>query len=317
MQWRATLTTSDPIQTPVLHEVIVVYNTPGFNIWIQTSQIDFEAGVLNNIDTTTSSGDVTLGVQSVPTTIAFDDFESGGWSGGSGWLWNWWDSGDASIVTNGQPHGGSRHLRLRRANGYVDRAVDLTGQTDVRLQFWAKANSFEPGETASCSIYDGSSWNTVQTWEDGDDDNTYHFYDIDLSGFAMSSEFYVAFDAEMSGNNDYPYIDDLAFIATGSQYYGSGTIASQVFDTGTAGTSWDELDWSETLQSGTDITFEVRASDTPFNKDDVSPSWIAVGGTSPVTAGLPSGRYIQWRATLTTSDLDNTPILHEVIVCYE
>ena len=102
-----------------------------------------------------------------------------------------------------------------------------------------------------------------------------------------------------------------------SPFVSSGSIASQVFDTGAAGTSWDELSWSETLQSNTDITFEVRASDTLFAKDDVSPSWTAVGGTSPVVAGLPSGRYIQWRATLTTSDPDNTPTLHEVIVCYE
>jgi len=80
---------------------------------------------------------------------------------------------------------------------------------------------------------------------------------------------------------------------------------------------WVALSWDETLQSNTDITFEVRASDGLFTKDAVSPSWIVIGGTSPVTTGLPSGRYMQWRATLTTSDPTKTPTLHEVTIFYD
>jgi len=87
------------------------------------------------------------------------------------------------------------------------------------------------------------------------------------------------------------------------------------------GTRWDALFWDETLQSNTDITFEVRASNNLFAKDAEPdppsvPDWISVGGTSPVTSGLPSGRYMQWRATLTTSDTSKTPTLHEVRVYY-
>jgi len=99
-------------------------------------------------------------------------------------------------------------------------------------------------------------------------------------------------------------------------YVMSGTIASQVLDTGTAGATWFRLLWNETLDSGTDITFEVRASDTAFLKDAASPAWIPVGGTSPVNSGLPSGRYMQWRATLSTSDDARTPVLHDVTVEY-
>ena len=93
-----------------------------------------------------------------------------------------------------------------------------------------------------------------------------------------------------------------------------GTIASQVLNTGVAGARWDALFWDETLESGTDITFKVRASDTPFLKDAATPSWVPVGGTSPVTSGLPSGQYMQWQASLTTSDTSKTPVLHEVRV---
>jgi hypothetical protein len=97
-------------------------------------------------------------------------------------------------------------------------------------------------------------------------------------------------------------------------YAPSGSIASQVWNTGVSGDRWDALFWDETLDPGTGLTFEVRASDSPFTKDtpDATLPWISVGGTSPVTSGLPWGQYMQWRALLTTSDTSRTPVLHEV-----
>ncbi len=107
----------------------------------------------------------------------------------------------------------------------------------------------------------------------------------------------------------------LAFVGS-STYATSAAIASQVRDTGTVGAGWDGLFWDETLPLNTDITFEVRASDTLFAAGDVTPTWVSVGGTSPVTSGLPSGRYMQWQATLTTSDIMVTPLLNEVRAYY-
>ena len=97
-------------------------------------------------------------------------------------------------------------------------------------------------------------------------------------------------------------------------YVSSGTIASQVLDTGVAGANWDALFWNVTIPANTNVTFEVRANDTLFIKDAATPSWTSVGGTSPVTSGLLSARYKQWRATLTTSDTSKTPSLNEVRV---
>jgi hypothetical protein len=96
-------------------------------------------------------------------------------------------------------------------------------------------------------------------------------------------------------------------------YIFPGTIASQVLDTGIDGARWDGLFWEETLPAGTNITFEVRASDS-LSGGFPDASWVPVGVPSPITSGLPSGRYMQWRATLTTSDTSETPVLHEVIV---
>jgi hypothetical protein len=70
------------------------------------------------------------------------------------------------------------------------------------------------------------------------------------------------------------------------------------------------------------ITFEVRASDTFFTRDSATPGWTSVeveavsNNSYRASVDLPSGRYKQWRATLSTSDTSTTPILHEVRVYY-
>jgi len=51
-------------------------------------------------------------------TIASDNFESGGWTGGTGWLADWYYEGGASIVTTNSPYEGSYHLQLTDSTGY-------------------------------------------------------------------------------------------------------------------------------------------------------------------------------------------------------
>jgi|GEM_PF-1504307 hypothetical protein len=98
-------------------------------------------------------------------------------------------------------------------------------------------------------------------------------------------------------------------------YYSPGTVSSQVFNTGSPSAVMNAVFWDKTLQTSTDITFEVRTSDISYLASAGSPAWIAVGGTSPAISGLPSGRYMQWRATL-TSDGSWTPTLHEIRLYY-
>ena len=98
----------------------------------------------------------------------------------------------------------------------------------------------------------------------------------------------------------------------GGFYLDSGSLASQVLDIGISGARWDGLFWDGTFPAGTAVTFEARAGDTAFTANDTSPDWLAFGANSPVTVGLPDGRYMQWRATLSTSDNSTTPILSEV-----
>lgn len=179
-------------------------------------------------------------------TLASDDFESAGWSGGSGWLSGWSASGEASVLKGGKPHEERYHLRLRSSTGYVKRAVDLAGQSGLRLQFWAKVESFEPGDQAELLVSpDGAVWTTAKSWTSANSDNTYRFVDIDLSSYAVSAQFWIAFDANMSANDDHLFIDDLRLVKI---FPGAVLdLPSDDFESGdfSGGSSW-LVDWAKT-----------------------------------------------------------------------
>ena len=79
---------------------------------------------------------------SAVTPHGFDDFESGDLDGGSGWDDDSWiKSGSAEARTKENPIQGSWHVRIRK-NGAMERAIDLTGESDVFLSFWLKAKGF-------------------------------------------------------------------------------------------------------------------------------------------------------------------------------
>ena len=91
----------------------------------------------------------------------------------------------------------------------------MSGYSEVRLQFWAKAYNFESDEEAYCMISpDDVTWYPVHTWIDGNDDDIYHYFDIDLSSYPLTSNFWIAFDAEMSDTGDYFYVDDIEIIGS-------------------------------------------------------------------------------------------------------
>ena len=96
---------------------------------------------------------VTISLNGTATSIiASHDFNDNNWSGGAGWLSQWNRNGSTSLTTSRSPYEGTHHLQLQGKNAYVERSVDLTGMTDVHLQFYAKVRSFEGGDTMSCLV---------------------------------------------------------------------------------------------------------------------------------------------------------------------
>ena len=181
-------------------------------------------------------------------TIAEDDFNSGGWSGGTGWLDDWTHSGDSSVTSSGTPYEGPYHLRLRGTGAIVQRPVDLSHQIDIHLRFWAKVSSFEPGDQATCEVSsDGINWNTVYTFTEVLDDSVYRYYDLDLSSYSMTEEFWISFNTYMNGSGDYFYVDKLDIVWLVAMPV---TFAMEDFESGdwSGGTGWLE-DWTHSGNS--------------------------------------------------------------------
>jgi hypothetical protein len=159
---------------------------------------------------------------------------------------------------------------------------------------------------------DSTTWYDSSATEGGWDTLSQGTGSIDLATLGWSgSDFYYRLSFTSDGT-DTPVLDEISvsYSSGSSSYTSPGTLASQVLDTGIPGARWDALFYDETVPAGTDIAFEVRASDTSFAAGDGNPAW------QPEGSGLPAGRYKQWRATLTTTESAATPVLHEVRVWY-
>jgi len=204
-------------------------------------------------------------------------------------------------------------------NGYGPRMTSFTSLVSAIERRTGGVGTTLASSSTSVDVWD--TWLTVKFRKSGSI-LEFELYDSTgslIESIATSDSLYNSFDRFVVHGGWEFYTDDIRVRKYAAQitYVSSGTIASQVLDTGISGATWNALFWDETAPASTSITFEVRASNTSFLPDSGEPpSWVSVGGTSPVTSGLPSGRYLQWRATLTTSDISKTPTLHEVTIDY-
>ncbi len=250
--------------------------------WVQTEKSDFEAGVFNEdeIDISSSEGDVLLSLVSNPTLVTSDNNE---------------------VSTSSVEWQLLKTLNFTKDGDSYD---ELRIDSNLKIEDGGGATAF-----SSIHVDD------VEEFSYSTNSTSYVSYSdvIDFSGY-IDGEYTVKLYLMTSSSMKSAYNSTLELYRT-KTYASSGTIASKVRDTTAAGATWNALFWDETLESNTDITFEARASDNLFDKSDGTPSWTDLGAAdSPITSGLPSGQYMQWRATLTISDNSKTPTLEEIRV---
>jgi predicted ribosomally synthesized peptide with SipW-like signal peptide len=250
--------------------------------WVQTTQGDFQAGVLDNVDTSSSPGDVKLSLILNPTLVTSDNAERS----------------------------------VKGTTPTLVKTLTFTKSGDTYNELRIDSNLRIDSEAGKKIAYSDIRVNDVSVFTHSTQSATYVAYQdtLDFGGYAdgpHTIKLYLYTDS--ASRTAYNSIFELYRTKT---YAAAGTIASQVLDTGIVGAKWDALFWDETLPSNTNITFEVRAANSLAGCFPDA-SWTNLGSAnSPITSGLPSGRYMQWRATLTTSDTSKTPTLHEVTVEY-
>lgn len=141
-----------------------------------------------------------------PGEIAAYYFETG--------LQGWIDGGnDCARVQSGNSYEGLFSIRLRddsSSSNAVSPDLDLTGNTQVSIEFHTYANSMESGEDFFVEFFDGSSYQVIGQYVSGTHftNGTFFTDTIDLfSGFATNNRIRIRCDA--SGNNDQIYFDQV------------------------------------------------------------------------------------------------------------
>ena len=186
-------------------------------IWDLTFD-DLADGITNKDNSTTydmgapiNGETVSVTVTNLGTMLASDNLESGGWTGGTGWLNSWSSSGMTSVTSAEQPYEGGYHIRLRAVDGAASRQVDLFDQPPgVKIQFWARIKIFEANDEVELKLSpDGQNWSTLYTWDADDSDDIYYFRDIDLTGYTLSNQTRIKFDAKLDNGGDKFFVDDI------------------------------------------------------------------------------------------------------------
>ena len=77
---------------------------------------------------------------------------------------------------------------------------------------------------------------------------------------------------------------------------------------------WGNIDWSAETPSGTSVAFQVRASDDPSSMGDWSPVITSPGSIAPYLSSGDS--HVQYRAVLSTTDPELTPVLDNVVLTW-
>jgi hypothetical protein len=121
-------------------------------------------------------------------------------------------------------------------------------------------------------------------------------------------------DIDIDGDLDVICSDDIA----GIRWYEfsratSGWLESSILDPpGGSQQSWTDLSWEATVLPGTNLTFQVRASNDPSDMGEWSPE-ISTPGS--ISAYLPNPCwYFQYRVNMATTSPSSSPMLDEMLV---
>jgi hypothetical protein len=98
-----------------------------------------------------------------------------------------------------------------------------------------------------------------------------------------------------------------------SPYVATGVFVSRLLDAGTA-VDWLDLTALSSQPAGTALTFETRTGNTTTPDDGTWSAWASVGGTA---IGSPASRYIQYRATLSSTDPTTSPAAQQVTITFQ
>src|SRR3989344_5635093 len=145
-------------------EVIHPYTGAGdFNVQLTVYKANYQSSVTTMRQVSCENLDGTY--HTTPMQIAYDGFESGDWSGGSGWAGEWvHQGGDNAQVVTGDASVGDYSLKLRAADGYAKRLAIVDGELpNLQISFKVKISGYESDDYSRVLVSsDGVNWRTLR-----------------------------------------------------------------------------------------------------------------------------------------------------------
>jgi len=233
-------------------------------------------------------------------TITSDDFEGG--------LGSYTDGGgDMALYTGGTyAHQGSNAADIQdntstASSFYHTNSYDVSGYTDLEVEFWFMAVSMDTNEDFWVQYFDGSVWRTVATFVQPADYANNVFYNkivsIPAGSYNYPTNAKLRFQCDASGNSDDVYIDEIVF-----RGYGDG---------GTAPTP-PVAAFTADVTTGTAplaVQFTDQSTNTPTNW-----SWT-FGDGSTATSQNPGHTYATagtYDVALTVTNSDGNDTMNKV-----
>jgi hypothetical protein len=325
-----------PATSPIVSQPAATFKTPPAPCFADVARGDFAAGQLTSTYVSQiQDGEVmlapTLGVEfdTLPATTLWQSFP--------------WDSGGTSHVSNGILTVNDARFNTEPQTGYgpghsLEFVATFSATRFQSIGFGGGNDHMNDGELnaspwALFSTGTGETSLLARTWAGGplidyaiplDLLGSAHRYRIDWK--TNSIDYYVdgslvntqpvsiagpmrPVASDFSADGDSLTVD---WIHMGP-YAASGTFLSRVGDAGRHA-SWGSVTWSADLPAGTSVAIAVRAGDTVL--PDASWSNFSAVAASGADAGV-TGRYVQYRATLATTNASVTPTLTDIGISCE
>ncbi len=177
----------------------------------------------------TSAQSNTVSVTTLPvgggTTVLLGSYFETGWDG-------WADGGsDVARYKGTRSYEGIYSINIQDNSGAASTTtspvLDLSGKTQVLLEFYFYAVSMETGEDFWLQYYNGSTWTTVATYVRGTGFNNSTFYSasvtLNSTGYTFSSTSRFRFVCDASANDDKIYLDAIKVTATNPVQFNAPT----------------------------------------------------------------------------------------------
>lgn len=279
----------------------------------QTTQADFQAGIVENLDITTSPGDIKLG--SATGCPLNPSFEEGIGDDAFNWTEVINNQSGFDYIKRFSYLGYCEKMRLYHpdpSKNFIFKIIITKNSLFEELISYTVPEGFGQSYNFDLSAYGGQ---TIRVYFQGyQEDNISHYAQVYSDPFICDGG-YLTIDFsknecfDKDGVGGMIYVNFFSFDnITINGYRCTGSFISQTLDYGSVPVSFGYFGTEEAKPFGTDITYKITCSDSYGIGWD---EWESITNGMNIDTILTTPRkYLRWKAILSTTNALQTPVLH-------